>query len=138
MLCVAPEDRGVGYFYFVCRCSCLQGFNPHPMVIGKLPYDLTWVQLAGRCSYGKAGVYVGLEQGRAGHTQVSRSLERWQELSVGCASEGTCPRFGSPLIVLPQSSAVEGLRGRIPAENGFLAKALEGLVGCCESKVALK
>ena len=138
MLCEAPAAWGVGYFYFIFWCNCLQIFNPHPVQIANLPSNLAWVQLAGRSSYRKAGVYVGLEQGRAGHTQVSRSLERWQELSVGCASEGTCPRFGSPLIALPQSSAVEGLRGRIPAENGFLAKALEGLVGCCESKVALK
>ena len=42
-LCEAPEDRGVGYFYFIFRCSfssCLQGFNPHPMVIGKLHANL--------------------------------------------------------------------------------------------------
>ena len=26
MLCVAPEDRGVGYFYFIFRCSSLQGY----------------------------------------------------------------------------------------------------------------
>ena len=40
ILCEAPEDRGVGYFYFIFRCSCLQGFNPHPMVIGKLHANL--------------------------------------------------------------------------------------------------
>jgi hypothetical protein len=40
ILCEAPEDRGVGYFYFIFRCSCLQGFNPHPRVIGKLHADL--------------------------------------------------------------------------------------------------
>ena len=39
-LCEAPEDRGVGYFYFIFRCSCLQGFNPHPVLIAKLPSNL--------------------------------------------------------------------------------------------------
>ena len=36
ILCEAPEDRGVDYFYFMFRCSWLQGFNPHPIVIAKL------------------------------------------------------------------------------------------------------
>ena len=101
-LCEAPEDRGVGYFYFIFRCSCLQGFNPYPMVIGKLPANLAWVQLAGRCSYGKVGVYVGLKQGRPGHTQVCRCLESWQKPSDGCAPEGSCPRCATSLIAMLQ------------------------------------
>ena len=127
-LCEAPEDRGGGYFYFTCWCSCLQGFNPHPVLIAKLPSNLAWVQLAGRCSYGKAGVYVGLEQGRAGHTQVCRCLESWQNPSHGCAPEGTCPRCATTLLGMLQSSALEGHRTRIPAENGCLTKALQALL----------
>ena len=45
-LCEAPEDRGVGYFYFMCRCSCLQGFNPHPVQIASLHANVVQVQLA--------------------------------------------------------------------------------------------
>ena len=54
-LCEAPEDRGVDYFYFMFRCSWLQGFNPHPVLIAKLPSNLAWVQLAGSCLYGESG-----------------------------------------------------------------------------------
>ena len=48
MLCVAPEVRGIGYVTIMFRCSCLQGFNPHPVLIAKLHSNLAWVQLAGR------------------------------------------------------------------------------------------
>ena len=39
-LCEALEDRGVGYFYFIFRCSCLQGFKPHPIETAKLHANL--------------------------------------------------------------------------------------------------
>ena len=81
----------------------------------------------------------GAGQGRPfGHSQVSRSLERCQEPFDGCASEGSCSRFGSALFAMPLSSAVDGHRVPVPAESGCLGKALQGLVGCCESNVALK
>ena len=138
ILCEAPEDRGVGYFYFIFRCSCLQGFNPHPVQIPILHANLVQVQLASRRSSAESARLRGLEQGRAGHTQVCRCLESWHNPSDGCAQEGSCPRCATSLIAKLQSSAVEAHHTRIPAENCCLAKALQGLVGCCESNIALK
>ena len=66
MLCVAPEDRGVGYFYFIFRCSSLQGYNPHPMVTANLHANFAWVQFGSRLSHGEASLYAwsGAGQGR--------------------------------------------------------------------------
>ena len=36
MLCVTREDRGVGYFNIIFRCSSLQVFKPHPLETAKL------------------------------------------------------------------------------------------------------
>ena len=46
MLCEAPAAWGVGYFYFIFWCSCLQVFNPHPVQIANLHANLVQVQLA--------------------------------------------------------------------------------------------
>ena len=45
-LCEAPAAWGVGYFYFIFLCSCLQVFNPHPVQIPNLHANLVQVQLA--------------------------------------------------------------------------------------------
>ena len=45
-LCEAPAAWGVGYFYFIFWCSCLQVFNPHPVQIPNLHANLVQVQLA--------------------------------------------------------------------------------------------
>ena len=116
-LCEAPAAWGVGYFYFIFRCSCLQGFNPHPVLIAKLPFNLAWVQLAGSCLYGESGRLrrSGAGQGRP-YTGVQVPGELAESLWWLC-SRGYMPKMchicATSLNAMLQSSAVEAHHTRI-------------------------